>query len=127
MAAGVALGRNQTALLLCALLLAAAVAELLGSARPIDYLRERSGVLTAMAVTGGALLIVPMLLTLQFAQLSNRPAESLQDALRGSLYPANLATLAVANVFGTHNVFGILGSYWGPARPSSRGRPHRRF
>ncbi len=108
MAAGVALGRNQTALLLCALLLAAAVADVLGSAQPVKYLRERSSVLTTMAVTGGALLIVPMLLTLQFAQLSNRPAESLDDALRGSLYPANLATLAVANIFGTH------GSYWGP-------------
>ena len=61
-----------------------------------------------MADAGGALLTVPMLLTLQFAQLSNRPAESLDDALKGSLYPANLATLMVANIFGTH------GSYWGP-------------
>jgi len=112
MAAGVALGRNQTALLLCALLVAAAftefLAEILGSARPVGYLRERLSVLATIAATGGALLIVPMLLTLQFAQLSNRPAESLDDALRGSLYPANLATLAVANIFGTH------GSYWGP-------------
>jgi hypothetical protein len=107
-AAGVALGRNQVALLLCALLLAAAVANLLASARPVDHLRGRLGVLTTMAATGGALLIVPMLLTLQFAQLSNRPVESLDDALRGSLYPANLATLAVANIFGTHQ------SYWGP-------------
>ncbi len=108
MAAGVALGRNQTALLLCAALVAAAIAEMLGSAQPARYLRERSRVLIAMAVIGGALLLVPMLLTLQFAQLSNRPAESLDDALRGSLYPANLAILAVANIFGTH------GSYWGP-------------
>ena len=112
MAAGVALGRNQTALLLCALLVAAAftefLAEILGSAQPVGYLRERLSVLATIAATGGALLIVPMLLTLQFAQLSNRPAESLDDALRGSLYPANLATLAVANIFGTH------GSYWGP-------------
>src|SRR5258706_16145079 len=64
--------------------------------------------LMTMAVGGGALLIVPMLLTLQFAHLSNRPAELLDDALRGSLYPANLATLAVPNIFGTHS------SYWGP-------------
>jgi NADH:ubiquinone oxidoreductase subunit K len=107
-AAGVALGRNQVALLLCGLLLAAAVANLLASARAVDHLRGRLGVLATMAATGGVLLIVPMLLTLQFAQLSNRPAESLDDALRGSLYPANLATLAVANIFGTHQ------SYWGP-------------
>jgi hypothetical protein len=107
-AAGVALGRSQVALLLCALLLAAAVAEVTGSPQPARYLRERSGVLATMAVVGGAVLIVPMLLTLQFAQLSNRPAETLGEALRGSLYPANLATLAVPNIFGTH------ASYWGP-------------
>jgi hypothetical protein len=108
MAADIAFGRNQVALLLCALLLAAAVAEISVSAKPLDYVRERSGVFATMAVTGGALLIVPVLLTMQFAQLSNRPAESVEDALRGSLYPANLANLAIADIFGTHH------SYWGP-------------
>lgn len=107
-AAGVALGRNQVALLLCALLLGAGVAEILRSPRPRLYLRERLGVLTTMVVVCGALLVVPMLLTLQFADLSNRPIESLDDALKGSLYPANLATLVVPNIFGTH------ASYWGP-------------
>ncbi len=104
-----ALGRSQVALLLCALLLAAAVAEVLGAQRPASYLCERLGVLTTMAAGGGALLFVPMLLTLQFADLSNRPAESLDDALNGSLHPANLATLAVPDIFGTH------ASYWGPS------------
>jgi hypothetical protein len=89
-------------------LVAAAGAEVLGSRQPVTYLRQRTGVLMTMAAVGIGLLIVPMLLTLQFAQLSNRPAESLDDALKGSLYPANLATLAIANVFGTH------GTYWGP-------------
>lgn len=108
MAADVALGRNQVALLLCALLLAAAVAEILVSARPLTYLRERSVVLATMAITGGALLVIPVLLTLQFAHLSNRPAESIEEALKGSLYPAGLANLAIADIFGTHQ------SYWGP-------------
>jgi hypothetical protein len=107
-AIGVALGRSQVALLLCALLLTAAIAEVTALQRPALYLRERSGVLTTMAIVGAALLTVPLLLTLQFAHLSNRPAETLAEALRGSLYPANLATLAVANIFGTHS------SYWGP-------------
>ena len=107
-AADIALGRNQVALLLCGLLLAVAIAEISVSAKPLAYLRERSGVLATMAFTGGALLIVPVLLTMQFAQLSNRPAESVEDALKGSLYPADLANLAVANIFGTHQ------SYWGP-------------
>src|SRR5260370_39014077 len=61
-----------------------------------------------MGVTGGGLLIVPVLLTMHFAQLSTRPAESVEDALRGLLYPANLANLAIADIFGTHH------SYWGP-------------
>jgi hypothetical protein len=113
-AASVALGRNQVAFLLCLLLFAAATTEVLGSSRPARYLRERIGVLTTMAIAGGILLIVPMLLTLQFAALSNRPSELLNDALRGSLYPANLATLAVPNVFGTHT------SYWGPGASTLR-------
>ena len=50
-----------------------------------------------MALAGAALLTIPLLLTLQFAELSNRPAELLDDALKGSLYPVNLATLAVAD------------------------------
>jgi hypothetical protein len=61
-----------------------------------------------MMITGAALLIVPLLLTMQFAVLSNRPSEMLGDALRGSLHPANFATLAIPNVFGTHS------AYWGP-------------
>ena len=107
-AANIALGRNQVALLLCGLLLAAATAEVSGARQPIAYLRERKWVLTTMAATCGALLIVPLLLTMQFAQLSNRPAELMEGALKGSLYPADLANLAVADVFGTHH------SYWGP-------------
>jgi hypothetical protein len=106
--ADIALGRNQVALLLCVLLLAIFLAEVSASTRPSAYLRDRWGVLTTMALTGVVLLIVPMLLTIQYARLSNRPAESIEDALRGSLYPANFANLAVADIFGAHH------SYWGP-------------
>ncbi len=107
-AVALALGRNQVALLLCYLLIAAAIAEVIAAPNPLRYLRERLPVLAVMLVAGTALLAVPLLLTLQFAELSNRPAEHLDEALKGSLYPANLATLAVANIFGTH------ASYWGP-------------
>lgn len=109
-AAMMALGRSQVALLLCVLLLAAAAAEILSAPRPASYLWERSGVLATMAAVGGALLIVPLLLTLQFADISNRPAESLIEAAQGSLHPVNLATLLVPNIFGTHS------SYFGPGR-----------
>ncbi|MPZ57495.1 MAG: YfhO family protein [Rhizobiales bacterium] len=107
-AAALALGCNQAALLLCYVLVAAALAEMLTAAQPLAYLRDRLPVLLVMALVGFALLIAPLLLTVQFAALSNRAAEALSDAHKGSLYPANLATLAVADIFGTH------GTYWGP-------------
>ena len=87
-AAALALGRNQVALLLCLVLAAAALAEIATAAKPLRYLRERAGVLAIMAVVGLALVAAPFLLTLQFAALSNRPAELLDIALQGSLYPA---------------------------------------
>ena len=58
-----------------------------------------------------ALLAVPLLLTAQFAALSNRPAVPLESALEASLYPANLATLAVANIMGSLE---STAAYWGP-------------
>ena len=54
-----------------------------------------------------------MLLTMQFASLSNRPLESLDTALLGSLHPANLARLVVANIFGSH------GDYFGPSNTTA--------
>jgi hypothetical protein len=107
-AATLALGRNQVALLLCYVLAAAAAAEIVTAEKPLRYLRERLPVLLVMAAAGAALLTVPLLLTLQFAELSNRPSELLNEALKGSIHPINLATLTVANIFGTH------ASYWGP-------------
>ena len=38
-----------------------------------------------MAVVGAALIAVPLLLTMQFAALSNRPDDQLEQALQGSL------------------------------------------
>ena len=107
-ASTLALGRNQVALLLCYVLAVAAIAEIATADRPLRYLRERLPVLAVMTIVGAALLVVPLLLTLQFAGLSNRPSELLNEALKGSIHPANLATLVVANIFGTH------ASYWGP-------------
>jgi len=49
---------------------------------------------------------------MQFAALSNRPELPLEAALQGSLYPAHLAQLMVANIYGVQNEF------WGPG-PSS--------
>lgn len=112
-AAAIALGRNQVAMLLCFVLAAVTIAEIVAAKRPLAYLRERLAVLVVMAVAGLALIAAPMLLTMQFAALSNRPAITLDHALLGSLHPAGLAQLAVANIFGTHG-----GDYWGPGAPT---------
>ena len=64
-----------------------------------------------MGCVGVALLAAPLLLTMQFAALSNRPEVTIQSSLEGSLYPANFASLAVANVFGSLT---STQDYWGP-------------
>jgi hypothetical protein len=107
--ASIALGRNQVAMLLCFVLAAAAFVEIWGAGRPLGYLRERVAVLAVIVVAGIALTAAPMLLTMQFAALSNRPEITLDHAMLGSLHPAGLAQLLVANIFGSHG-----GRYWGP-------------
>jgi hypothetical protein len=104
-----ALGRNQIALLFCFALLAAALAEALADERPLRYLADRAGVLAAIAISCVAIVAVPALLTMQFAALSNRPAAVLERAFEASLYPANLATLLVPDIFGSHRF-----PPWGP-------------
>jgi len=108
-ASALALGRNQVAMLLGFVLIAVAVAEIVTAERPARYLRERLGVFVTMGVIGFVLVAAPLLLTMQFAALSNRPVVLLDNALKGSLYPAGLAQLLVANIFGSHRT-----DYWGP-------------
>jgi hypothetical protein len=110
-AAVLALGRNHEALLLSGLLAAALVAQIATAPDWRCYLRTRMPALSTMAAVGAGLLAIPLLLTLQFAALSNRPEVPLDKALEASLYPANLASLAVANVLGSLE---STQTYWGP-------------
>ena len=110
-AAMLVLGRNHEALLLCFVLAAALAAQITTTADKRAYLRERRAVLATMVVVAGGLVAVPLLLTMQFAALSNRPEVPLDKALEASLYPANLASLAVANVLGSLETTQL---YWGP-------------
>ena len=74
-------------------------------------------------VVAALLLAAPLLLTMQFAALSNRPEVPLDTALEASLYPANLASMAVANVMGSLE---STQTYWGPElRYAARSRRHR--
>ncbi len=110
-AAVLVLGRNQESLLLSFVLLAVLAGTIAGASPLAGWLRERRWVLTTMVVTAAGLVALPLLLTLQFAALSNRPAIVLDHALEASLYPANLATMAVANVMGSLESTAV---YWGP-------------
>jgi hypothetical protein len=110
-AAILALGRNHVALLLCFVLVAAMACEIASSSQPLRYTRERLGVMLTMGGIAAVLLAVPLLLTLQFAALSNRPEVTIETSLDASLYPANFASLAVANVFGSVD---RVEGYWGP-------------
>jgi hypothetical protein len=108
-AAMLILGRNQIAVLFCFVLAAATVREFAIADNPRRYLAERAPVLAVMAVTAAVLVAAPALLTIQFAALSNRPQAVLERALEASLYPANLATMLVPNIFGSHEF-----PPWGP-------------
>jgi hypothetical protein len=110
-AAVLVLGRNHIALMLCLLLAAVLAGEIARAPRRMEWLRQRRWVLATMALTVAGLVAVPLLLTVQFAILSNRPAVLLESALEASLHPANLATLAVANVMGSVET---TADYWGP-------------
>jgi hypothetical protein len=61
------------------------------------------------------IVIIPLALTIQFAEISNRPDSSLQIALRSSLNPINFATLLVPNIFGSLSI----GPDWGPGYGNS--------
>jgi hypothetical protein len=111
-AALIALGRNHVSLLLCALFLALAVRHVAAAERPWQGLARRAAILAAMAGLALVILLVPMLLTLQFAAYSNRPAIGLEVALMSSLYPVNFANFLVPNVFGSLEPNGV--GDWGP-------------
>jgi hypothetical protein len=110
-AAVLGLGRNHEALLLCFVLAAVLAGEIFSADDRRRYLRERAAVLATMAIVSLVLVAVPLLLTVQFAALSNRPEVPLDKALEASLYPANLASMAVANVLGSLETTQV---YWGP-------------
>ena len=106
-----ALGRDQVAFLLCMALVGAVARQAFRADASIAYLASRAGVIaTAFGLTL-ALMIVPILLTLQFLHVSNRPGISFGRALEGSLDPVNLVTLLAPNVFGSLDK---VYDYWGP-------------
>ena len=111
-AAFIVLGRSQVPLLLCVVLAACLARQIVIQPRPLRFLVSRLPVLLLAAVVALAIVVVPMLLTLQFAAFSNRPEMDIETALRSSLYPLNLANFFVPDVFGSLRP--LKEGVWGP-------------
>jgi hypothetical protein len=106
-----ALGRDQVSFLLCASLIGYFVCAGVQSRTAFAYFRARAGVLALSAFVILAVMIVPVLLTMQFLADSNRPDFPFGVAAAGSLAPVNLITLLVPNFFGSLD---HIYDYWGP-------------
>ena len=106
------LGRSQVPLLLCLVLIILLICNLASRPAAGRFLQSRLGVLLVAGFTTLALISIPMLMTLQFAEFSNRPQVDQELALRSSLYPVNFATFFVPNVFGSLEPLNI--GNWGP-------------
>jgi hypothetical protein len=111
LAAGVmAAGRDQGAYMGCLVLGGYAVYACI-AARRLAYLRSRATVLAISAVVGAAVLAIPLLLTIEMAERSNRPSIAYAAAAVGSLTPWSLLTLAIPDYFGSLHEADL---YWGP-------------
>lgn len=109
-----AVGRDQVALLAIYLLAAQAATLVLAPDRERSLgarIRGAALPLTAGAVAGLAVIVVPLVLTLALAADSNRPTIDYISAGRGSLHPASLITGAIADLFGQADP---KVDYWGP-------------
>jgi hypothetical protein len=110
LAAAMAVNRDHVAYLNCVLLVALTLLHLWRQGRRSRMLAGRSLVqLVPAAVTGGLLLCVPLLLTLEFVAISNRPAFDVAGAAHASLQPAAFLGLLVPDLFGA-----LSARYWGP-------------
>ncbi len=113
-AAILALGRDQVAMLGCWALAGYVAYAWFTAERPGAWLRSRWPTLLITAGTAGSIVLLPLLLTVQLAALSNRPAIGLAEALTGSLSPVNLFTMLAPDFFGS---LGHHSGYWGPTNP----------
>jgi hypothetical protein len=115
-ASQIALGRSQVPMLLCALLVLAFLVQVANTG-VLQTLRARWSVIAIMALGSIILLAPPLLLTLQFIGLSNRPATPVETALLSSQHPLNFATFLSADIFGSLQQAGD----WGPSGDTLRG------
>jgi hypothetical protein len=111
MGAFIVLGRDQVGLLVIYTLIGQVIWHVTTSAGPSRAISEAITPLTACALTGLALVIIPITLTLLLSAQSNRPSITYEGAAAGSLHPAYLVTTLIPHLFGAA---GKMEDYWGP-------------
>ena len=109
------LGRDQVALIGCYTLAGLVLAAWLQSGAIGRAIWRSFKPLSVMAIATLLTAVLPILFTLMLAEQSNRPGIDLEGAGKGSLHPASLLTLAVANLFGAA---GRLDNFWGQPSPT---------
>jgi hypothetical protein len=110
-AAMVVLGRDQIALLSVYLLAGLIAWRVLNTDRPLAEVRACLLPLTAAALVGFTVIVVPVMLSALMTAESNRAAIDYIGAGRGSLHPALLMSAFVPELFGPS---GAMADYWGP-------------
>ncbi len=100
-AACMAIGRDQVAFLMALVLIGRVLWLIAGARDRWAYIRRRLGPLALGGFIAAALMLVPVILTLQFLGTSNRPGIAFGVAAAGSLAPVNLVTLLIPNFFGS--------------------------
>jgi len=110
------LGRDQVALLGCYLVAAYLMVRLLrGPGRRAARIKAALLPAAAGLIAAGALLAVPLGLTLAFAAMSNRPEIGFDNASLGSLHPGGILSAVVPDLFDAR---GSWERYWGPGSPT---------
>ncbi len=109
------LGRDQVALIGCYTLAGLVLAAWLQSGAISRAIWRSLKPLSVMALATLVTAVLPILFTLMLAEQSNRPGIDLDGAGKGSLHPASLLTLVVANLFGAA---GPLENFWGQPSPA---------
>jgi hypothetical protein len=74
--------------------------------------RHLVGASALAALVALVVAVVPLVFTVLFAELSNRPKIPISEAFHGSLHPASLLTFAVSDLFGA---LSPVVRYWGPS------------
>jgi len=108
-------GRDQVAYLGLIGLGAFALARFLAAPDRGRFLRERLLPGLLVVLVAGLVAAIPVLATLEFAAVSNRPAYAFEFGARQSLPPVAFLTMLVPDLFGS--VSSDLG-YWGPGSKS---------